>query len=536
MDFSFTPEQEAIRDTVRRFCKTRLAPRYREREQEGRLEPELFRDMGELGLIGAGLPEEFGGQGLDSVTVGIIVEEIAHGDLNAAYIPMLASLNGAILAHHAPPDVAREVLPKLCRGEVWIALALTEPDTGSDAARLKVRAVRDGDRFVLNGEKTSISFADQAQLCIVFARTGTEEEGSGGVSAFLVDLQQPGVTRTRFEDMGERAVGRGSIFFQDVAVPAAMMLGDEGRGFSQVMRGFDFSRATPGAILAHHAPPDVAREVLPKLCRGEVWIALALTEPDTGSDAARLKVRAVRDGDRFVLNGEKTSISFADQAQLCIVFARTGTEEEGSGGVSAFLVDLQQPGVTRTRFEDMGERAVGRGSIFFQDVAVPAAMMLGDEGRGFSQVMRGFDFSRALIGLQCLAPAAASVEETWAYVVERKAFGSPLAKFEGVSFPLAEAETKLAAARLLCYRTLWQRDQGQPHTAEAAMCKWWGPKLAFEVIQDCLLLHGHAGYGSDFPHQQRLRDVLGLQIGDGTAQIMKMIIAREKVGRVAVPY
>ena len=150
--------------------------------------------------------------------------------------------------------------------------------------------------------------------------------------------------------------------------------------------------------------------------------------------------------------------------------------------------------------------------------------------------MGGFDFSRALIGLQCLAPAAASLAETWPYIVERKAFGSPLAKFEGVTFPLAEAETLLEAARLLCYKTLWLRDQDKPHTAEAAMCKWWGPKLAFEIIQSCLLSHGHAGYSTDSPHQQRMRDVLGLQIGAGTAQIMKMIIAREKVGRVAVPY
>ncbi len=384
MDFSFSPEQQAIRETAREFAKTRLAPEYRNREQQGDLGEDLFREMGELGFIGAGISEQFGGQGLDGVTVGIIVEEIAAGDLNAAYIPMLASLNGTILEHHAPPELARE----------W----------------------------------------------------------------------------------------------------------------------------------------------LPKLCRGEVCIALALTEPETGSDAARLKLKARREGDAFILNGEKTSISFADQAQLCIVFARTGSEEARAGGVSAFLVPLEQPGITRSRFDDLGSRAVGRGSIFFEDVAVPASMMLGQEGRGFSQVMSGFDYSRALIGLQCLAPAAASVEETWAYVVERKAFGSPLAKFEGVTFPLAEAETLLAAARLLCYRTLWQRDQGHPHTAEAAMCKWWAPKLACEVIQDCLLLHGHAGYGPDYPHQQRLRDVLGLQIGDGTAQIMKMVIAREKVGRVAVPY
>jgi cyclohexanecarboxyl-CoA dehydrogenase len=340
--------------------------------------------MGELGLICPGLPEEYGGQGLENVTVGIIVEEIAAADHNVGYIPLLAALNGSILLQHASPESAKEWLPRLCAGEVTMALALTEPQSGSDAAHLRLKATRQGDHFLFNGEKTSISLADQA-----------------------------------------------------------------------------------------------------------------------------------------------------DQA---IVFARTGGEEGGAGAISAFLVPLDLPGITRTRFGDLGSRAVGRGSLFFEDAAVPAEMMLGAEGKGFSQVMRGFDFSRALIGLQCLAPAAASLAETWSYVVERKAFGSPLAKFEGVTFPRAEGETLLEAATLLCYKTLWLRDRGEPHTAQAAMCKWWAPKVAFDVIQECLLLHGHAGYSTDFPHQQRLRDVLGLQIGDGTAQIMKMIIAREKVGRVAVPY
>jgi cyclohexanecarboxyl-CoA dehydrogenase len=150
--------------------------------------------------------------------------------------------------------------------------------------------------------------------------------------------------------------------------------------------------------------------------------------------------------------------------------------------------------------------------------------------------MQGFDYSRALIGLQVLAPARASVDETWQYVTERHAFGNPLARYQGVTEPLAEAQTLTTAARLLCYKTLWLRDNGDNHTSEAAMCKWWAPKVAFDALHACLLLHGHSGYSRDLPHQQRMRDVLGLQIGDGTQQIQKMIIAREKVGRMAVPY
>ena len=151
---------------------------------------------------------------------------------------------------------------------------------------------------------------------------------------------------------------------------------------------------------------------------------------------------------------------------------------------------------------------------------------------GFKQVMQGFDFSRALIALQCLASAAASLEETWQYVTEREAFGRPISEFQDVTHPLAELETKYAGARLLTYQCLWLRDQDLPHTVEAAMVKWWAPQLAFEIVHQCLQTHGHLGYSRDLPHQQRLRDVLGLQIGDGTKQIQKMIIAREYLRRV----
>ena len=219
-----------------------------------------------------------------------------------------------------------------------------------------------------------------------------------------------------------------------------------------------------------------------------------------------------------------------------MVFARTGAAEDGARGVSAFLVPLDAPGISRTRFDDLGSEAVGRGSLHFDNVRVAAEMKVGDEGGGFRQVMNGFDYSRALIGLQCLAAARASLDETWPHVAEREAFGRPLAQYQGVSFPLAEGEAHYKAVRLLCYETLWRRDTGQPHTSEAAMAKWLGPKTALEIIHQCLLTHGHAGYSRDLPHQQRLRDVIGLEIGDGTAQIMKLIVAREKIGRIAVQY
>jgi len=219
-----------------------------------------------------------------------------------------------------------------------------------------------------------------------------------------------------------------------------------------------------------------------------------------------------------------------------VVFVRTGRPEDGARGVSALFIPADSPGVQVTRFDDVGSRITGRGSVFFDDVRVPLDHRLGDEGGGFTQVMQGFDYSRALIALQCVGAAQASLDEAWLYAKEREAFGRPIGQFQGVSFPLVEGDSSIAAIRQLSYHALSLRDAGLPHTAEAAMVKWMGPKTAFDVIHQCLLTFGHYGWSKDLPHQQRMRDVMGLEIGDGTAGVMKLIIARERIGRAAVQY
>ena len=235
-----------------------------------------------------------------------------------------------------------------------------------------------------------------------------------------------------------------------------------------------------------------------------------------------------------MLDGEKSGITSATFGNAIVLFART--EDGGARGVSAFYVPMDLPGMTANAFEPLGEHTVGWGNLQFDGVRIPAKNLMGAEGGGFTQVMQGFDCSRILLGLMCIGAAQASLDETWQYVQEREAFGQPIARFQGVSFPLAEAETHLTAARDLCYRALWLRDNGLPHTAEAAMCKWWPPKIAAQIIHQCLLTHGHYGYTTDLPHQQRWRDVIGIQIGDGTEQIMKMIVTRERIGRMALQY
>ena len=382
--YLITPEQQAMAQAATPFAREPLAPDYQKREAGHAIDRALVRGRGARGLRGGDSSGRYGGLGLGSTTAGVIIEQLAYGDFNVAYVQLLASLMGSIVERHGSPELAAR----------WI----------------------------------------------------------------------------------------------------------------------------------------------PRVVAGDAIIGLGLTEPRGGSDAANLMLRAERRGDRYVLNGEKTSASCATQSAAFVVFARTGAADAGARGVSAFFVDAAAKGLTRTSFDDLGHKAVGRGSMFFDDVDVAAELRLGDENRAFSQVMQGFDFSRALIGLQCVAAAQASVDEAWAYSTEREAFGAPLASYQGVSFPLAEADSMLAATRSLCYLTLGLRDAGKPHTAEAAMCKWLGPKTAFDAIHQCLLTFGHYGYTMDTPHQQRLRDVMGLEIGDGTAQIMKLIIARERVGRAAVQY
>jgi cyclohexanecarboxyl-CoA dehydrogenase len=383
MDLAFSPEQDELVRTLRQFARRELAPHSAQWDKTGEFPWEAWRRMGELGLLGLRIPAPYGGQEADFLTFGIAMEEIGRGDFSCTYGIQLAGLAGEILGRSGSEAIKTRWLPPTASGEAVVALALTEPGAGSDAANLACRAERDGDGYVITGEKCGISLGMAAQAAVVFARTD---------------------------------------------------------------------------------PAGRAR------------------------------------------------------------------------GVTAFLVPLDLPGVSRSPLRDMGTRAIGRAVLAFDHVRLPASHRLGEEGTGFYQVMQGFDYNRIGIALACLGVAQQSVEETMVYVKERRAFGRALARFEGVSFAIAEAATHLEACRWLCYRALWLADQGRPYTKESAMTKWWGPRLAVDTIHQCLLLHGHYGYTDELPFEQRMRDVIGLEIGDGAAEVMKMVVARELMGRESLPY
>lgn len=279
-------------------------------------------------------------------------------------------------------------------------------------------------------------------------------------------------------------------------------------------------------LILHNGTAEVVESWLGPLLAGEAVCAIALTEPGSGSDAQALAAKATPVEGGWMLSGEKTSITQAPAADVSIIVAR----ESDTGRISAFVVPMTSPGLSGQSFEDPGFRSVGRGSIAMDDVFVSPEQRLGSGGDGFAMIMREFDLSRTLIAFMCLGMAERAIDLTVEHIKGRTSFGRPLSHYQGVTFPLAEHLTYIAAVRALACAVLDARAGGRPHTVEAAMLKWWAPQVGFNAVQECVVLHGHLGYSEEMPLQALLRDVSGFQIGDGTPQIQKLIIARAAIG------
>ena len=284
--------------------------------------------------------------------------------------------------------------------------------------------------------------------------------------------------------------------------------------------------------LFERAAPELAETWLPRIVAGEEIIAGGLTEPQAGSDLASVRTTAQRTRDGWTISGEKTSISLAGAATAMMTLARI-VEDGETTGTGLFLVPMDADGVTRRPFDDLGFRPIGRGAVNLDGVELDESAYIPLGGRGFQSILALFDFTRPVLGLMAVGTARAGIDEACEYAKERVAFGSPIGAYQGVSFPLAEHATRIEAARLLCYYTLALRDRELPHTKEAAMCKWWAPKVAVDALKDCLLTYGNYGYDQELPAGQRMLDVMSLEIGDGTAQIQKLVIARHMLGRLA---
>jgi cyclohexanecarboxyl-CoA dehydrogenase len=278
-------------------------------------------------------------------------------------------------------------------------------------------------------------------------------------------------------------------------------------------------------------PEEVRRTIRQRILSGKSFLAFCFGEPGAGTDMAKFETRAVRDGEKWVIKGIKNTISWVDADYYCVC-AKTGDEEDGVRALTDFLVPASSSGVSTPEvWADMGSRGATRGTVRFTDVRIPLNYVIGEIGKGYVLAAEFFDTNRAFIGLKCIGAAQASVDETCEYVKKRVVMGNPISRYQGVSFPLAEAQTLLEAARCLCYKTLWKADRGERRTTEGAMCKWWIPEITLEIVRKCLLFHGQYGYTEDLPFEQRLRDILGWQIGDGTAEPSKLLIARTMMGK-----
>jgi cyclohexanecarboxyl-CoA dehydrogenase len=290
-------------------------------------------------------------------------------------------------------------------------------------------------------------------------------------------------------------------------------------------------------LLAEHGTDEAKEEWLRSLVNGSKQGCLSISEPDFGVDVGANKTEAIREEDSYFIRGEKSPVSFGMQADVALLFARTNSEKRTTG-LTAFLVPLGLSGITRASIKNMGLFPAAACSFTMDHVCIPAKYRIGDEGEGFHlHTHMGFssDFHHIMSGLISLGTAQAAMRLAIFYSKQRVAFGRPIAKFEAISEKIAEDATLIEAGRWLCYRALWLKDQGQPNAKEAAMCGWWCPKVAFQVIEHALLIHGHTGYSDDLPLQQMLRDIVAFEMIAGTEGILKQAIAQKVIGNIVVP-
>jgi cyclohexanecarboxyl-CoA dehydrogenase len=288
------------------------------------------------------------------------------------------------------------------------------------------------------------------------------------------------------------------------------------------------------SLLTRALAPEVAAEWVPEILAGQRIVAMGITEPGNGSDAQGMRTRAVKVDGGWRVTGEKTSITFAPHSQAMITISRTEDPATGRPGTTAFLVPLHQDQVQVLPFEEYLWRPFGRASVALNDVFVPDHLVLGEPGRGFAVITGPFDYARVMTCLMAAGMARRALDVTAGYVVERQSFGRPISSYQGVSFPIAENATRLEAGRWLAYHALSLADAGRPHRKEAAMAKWLLLDYSLQTIRDCVIAHGHLGVAEDYILQSLLRDTSGLEIGEGTPQIQKLIIARSILGRDAV--
>ncbi|HYY24628.1 MAG TPA: acyl-CoA dehydrogenase [Candidatus Udaeobacter sp.] len=376
MNFDLTEEQRLLKQTIRDFAETQIAPGAAERDEAARFPNELIPKMAELGLFGIMIPQEYGGAGLDAVSAAIIVEELARVDAAVALI---------VASHNS-----------LCAAHIF-------------------------------------SFGNEAQK----------------------------------------------------------------------------------------------QKYLSSLARGQKLGAWALTEPGSGSDAAALKTRATLEGDHWVLNGEKQFTTQGSTADIYVIMASTD-RSRGKRGISAFIVERGTTGLSIGRIENkLGVRASDTAAVRLEEVRVPKENVLGEINGGFYDVLKVLQGGRVGIGAMAVGIAQGALEESIKYAMIRNQFGKPIAEFEAIQWMLADMATETEAARLLVYRAARLRDKGLPFLKAASQAKLYAAETAMRGTTNAIQIHGGYGYIKDYPVERYFRDAKICEIGEGTSEIQRMVIAKE---------
>ncbi|HEX9125513.1 MAG TPA: acyl-CoA dehydrogenase family protein [Methylomirabilota bacterium] len=269
---------------------------------------------------------------------------------------------------------------------------------------------------------------------------------------------------------------------------------------------------------------------LPRLARGEALGAWGLTESGSGSDAAAMQSRAVPDGSRFILNGGKAFITNAGVAELAVVMAVTDPAR-GNKGISAFVLEKGMPGFSAGRpYRKLGLHASNTAELVFDNVAVPGANLLGELNMGFVNTMQVLEGGRIAMAAMAVGIAQAALDQALVYMKQRRAFGKTLAEFNGLQGMIADIGTEVEAARLLTLRAAALKDAGRPAKTAASMAKVFASEVAMKAATKSLQIHGGAGYITEFPIERIFRDAKLTEIGEGTSEIQRMVIARDILG------
>ena len=377
MEFELTPEQRQVRDLVREFATEEIAPGAGERDEHEELPLDIVKKLGELGICGVPIPEEYGGLGADAVTWALVIEELGRADASVAVTVSVASgLAGGMLVRHGTNEQRQRWLPPISAGEMLASFGLTEPGSGSDAAALRTRARSDGGEWVIDGSKSFITNSGTPITGFVIVACLTDEGSNGGVSTILVPADTPGFT-----------VGAG--------------------------------------------------------------------------------------------------------------------------------------------YKKLGWRSSDTHELSFDGCRVPREHLLGEAGKGLAQCLAALDDGRISIAALSVGLAQACLDASVAYAKEREAFGRPIGAYEAIAFKIADMRATIDAARLLTYRAAWLRDRGQPYTTEAAIAKLRASETAVEVAREAIQVHGGYGFTEEFPLARAYRDAKVLEIGEGTSEILRLVIARD---------